>query len=59
MSSLGYENEHPKVVQEMLGHSSINMTLDTYSHVLPEFKKSAVSKLNNLFENTSKENSAT
>lgn len=26
---------HPKVVQEMLGHSSITLTLDTYSHVVP------------------------
>jgi integrase len=28
-------NVHPKVVSERLGHSSITMTLDTYSHVLP------------------------
>ena len=27
--------EHPKVVQEMLGHASITLTMDTYSHVLP------------------------
>ncbi|KNF09941.1 site-specific recombinase XerD [Gottschalkia purinilytica] len=26
-------NEHPKVVQELLGHSSITATLDIYSHV--------------------------
>lgn len=26
---------HPKVVQEILGHSVIGMTLDIYSHVLP------------------------
>jgi integrase len=26
---------HPKYVQELLGHSSIAITLDTYSHVLP------------------------
>jgi len=26
---------HPKVVQERLGHASIQMTLDTYSHVAP------------------------
>jgi len=26
---------HPKVVQERLGHSTIAMTLDAYSHVLP------------------------
>ncbi|MDP9485863.1 MAG: tyrosine-type recombinase/integrase [Actinomycetota bacterium] len=26
---------HPKVVQKLLGHSNIAITLDTYSHVLP------------------------
>ena len=26
---------HPKIVQERLGHSSISVTLDTYSHVAP------------------------
>ncbi len=26
---------NPKVVSEMLGHASIAITLDTYSHVLP------------------------
>lgn len=26
---------HPKIVQELLGHSTIAITLDTYSHVLP------------------------
>ena len=28
-------NVHPKDVQELLGHSSISITLDTYSHVIP------------------------
>lgn len=28
-------NVHPKYVQELLGHSDIAITLDTYSHVLP------------------------
>jgi integrase len=28
-------NVHPKYVQEMLGHASITLTLDTYSHVIP------------------------
>jgi integrase len=27
---------HPKVVQELLGHASIQITLDTYSHLLPD-----------------------
>lgn len=26
---------HPKIISERLGHSSINVTLDKYSHVLP------------------------
>ncbi len=26
---------HPKYVQELLGHSNIAITLDTYSHVIP------------------------
>lgn len=36
---------HPKVVQERLGHSSINMTLDTYSHVVPGLQERAVADL--------------
>lgn len=53
-------NEHPKVVQEILGHSDIAMTLNTYSHVMPEIKKAAAKKINFLFEpdqeNKGKEN---
>jgi integrase len=26
--------KHPKLVQELLGHASIKITLDTYSHVI-------------------------
>jgi len=39
---------HPKIVQELLGHSNISMTLDTYSHVLPSLQAEAVSRLNAL-----------
>ena len=42
--------EHPKVVQEMLGHSTISMTLDTYSHVLPSMQKEAAKKMNELLQ---------
>lgn len=28
--------EHPKVVQERLGHATISITLDEYSHVIPQ-----------------------
>ena len=41
---------HPKVVQELLGHSSISMTLDTYSHMLPSMQQEAMDKLNGLFD---------
>ena len=36
----------PKVVQTMLGHSSIGVTLDVYSHVSLELEKQAAAKLN-------------
>jgi hypothetical protein len=26
---------HPKIVSEMLGHPSVSITLDVYSHVIP------------------------
>jgi integrase len=32
--------EHPKVVSERLGHANVGITLDTYSHVLPDMQKS-------------------
>ena len=34
-SLLFAHGEHPRVVQEMLGHASSRMTLDIYTHVLP------------------------
>jgi integrase len=35
---------HPKIVQERLGHSSIQITLDTYSHVAPGLQAAAAVK---------------
>ncbi|HZL07027.1 MAG TPA: site-specific integrase [Coriobacteriia bacterium] len=32
---------HPKVVQERLGHANIRITMDTYSHCLPDMQESA------------------
>ena len=37
--------ENPKVVAERLGHTSVKMTLDTYSHVLPDMQESATDRL--------------
>ena len=36
---------HPKVVQERLGHSSISVTIDIYSSVLPGMQREAVERL--------------
>lgn len=36
---------HPKVVSEILGHSSITITLDTYSHVVPSMKEDATARV--------------
>lgn len=47
------EGVHPKVVQERLGHASITLTLDTYSHVLPSLQKDATAKLNRVFRSRS------
>jgi integrase len=41
---------HAKVVQEMLGHTQISMTLDIYSHVLPSMQVDAVHRLNDLLK---------
>ncbi len=40
---------HVKVVQEILGHSNITMTADTYSHVLPSMQEDAMSKWDDEF----------
>lgn len=42
---------HPKVVQEILGHSNISMTMDVYSHVLPTMQQDAMNKLNDFMSN--------
>ena len=44
---------HPKVVQELLGHSTIKMTMDTYSHILPSMQVEAMAKMDNLFRQQS------
>ena len=40
---------HAKLVQETLGHSSYQLTMDTYSHVLPSVQKDAMEKWDDLF----------
>ena len=38
----------PKVVQELLGHSDIAMTMNTYSHVIPEVRRDAADRMDDL-----------
>lgn len=43
---------HPKIVQERLGHASIQITLDTYSHLIPSLDKDAAELIANLIPRT-------
>jgi integrase len=49
---------HPKIVQERLGHASIQITLDTYSHVSPGLQEAAAAQFDKLvspmYNNSSK-----
>jgi len=38
-----------KVIQELLGHSSITITLNVYGHVLPSMQDEAMNKMERLF----------
>jgi integrase len=40
---------HPKVVSDRMGHSSITITLDTYSHAIPALQEEAAAKVAALF----------
>jgi integrase len=42
------EGAHPRVVMELLGHSTIALTMNTYSHVIPELKRDAANRMNPL-----------
>ena len=36
---------HPKVVSERLGHATVSITLDTYSHAIPNMQQEAAEKI--------------
>lgn len=40
---------HPRVVMEILGHSQISLTMNTYGHVQPETQRDATSKVAGMF----------
>lgn len=41
--------QNPKIVSERLGHASIVLTLDTYSHVLPTMQRDATNEIEAIF----------
>ena len=41
-------NVHPAVVQSALGHSSIMLTIDTYSHVMPGLEEAAARRIDDI-----------
>jgi integrase len=43
------EGQHPKTVSEMLGHATITITLDTYSHRVPVLHQNAADAMDRLF----------
>ena len=43
---------HPRVVMEILGHSQISLTMNTYSHVVPELQREAAQKMGLLLAGT-------
>jgi len=44
-----YEGIHVKLVQELLGHATISITLDTYSHLLPGMSGEAAGAMERIF----------
>ncbi len=47
---------HPKIVSEMLGHSSVAFTLDVYSHVVGGWQKAAIKRLDEMLKPEMTEN---
>jgi integrase len=39
---------HPSVVQQLLGHSRVGVTLDTYSHVMPAMLREAAKQMDDV-----------
>lgn len=44
------QGAHPKVVADLLGHESVKLTLDTYSHAVPGLAREAVDSVSELLD---------
>lgn len=47
-SLLLVQGVHPRVVMEILGHSQISITMNTYSHVVPQLQQDAARRMDSL-----------
>ena len=45
--------EHSKILQEILSHSRISITLATYSHVIPHMQRKAMGRFGRMFSKSS------
>jgi integrase len=54
-SQLLKQGIHPKIVQERLGHSSISVTLETYSHVAPGLQRAAAERFDEVMNGWSED----
>jgi integrase len=43
---------HPKLVQETLGHSTYQLTMDTYSHMIPALRNEVADRMDEIFSTT-------
>ena len=40
----------PRVVMDLLGHSQIGLTMNTYSHVIPDLRRDAAQRMQDLLQ---------
>ena len=40
---------HPRIVMEIMGHSQISVTMNTYGHVIPETQRAAARLLTQIY----------
>tara|TARA_Y100001938_G_scaffold83654_1_gene115033 strand:- start:2689 stop:3846 length:1158 start_codon:yes stop_codon:yes gene_type:complete len=50
------KNAHPKLVQELLRHTTFKLTMDTYSHVIESMGREAVSLIDEVFSGAKQTN---
>jgi integrase len=55
-SLLLHEGASEREIMELLGHSSINITMNTYAHVLDDAKRRLADRMDNLFGPTDVDN---